>query len=324
MAERSKVLFQRDRSPQALTNAETKDRALRLPAIPFRRLRFELTSRSHARLSEFKGSMLRGAFGHSLRRTACTMGPQQPCETCSLRTACAHSRLFETFIEGEPPPFFKGLTKAPRPYVLEVAEERREFAPGETLGFDLLLLGEAIALEPYARLAVERMAPAGLGSGKAPFDVTSLTVENGSTPAGGELADSAAERLRLRFLTPTRLKVRGELVASPTPRQLVFQMLRRVLEIAAFHVPGAAVDWNFRALLNHADTIEVESSDLHWHDWRRYSNRQKTEMLLGGFVGEMTLVGDLAPVLPLFRAVVVLHVGKGTTFGLGWVGVGKA
>jgi hypothetical protein len=63
--------------------------------------------------------MLRGAFGHALRGAVCVMGPAQPCATCSLRGPCHYTRLFETFIEGEPPPLLKGLNTAPRPYVFE-------------------------------------------------------------------------------------------------------------------------------------------------------------------------------------------------------------
>jgi len=294
---------------------------LLLPAIPFRRLHFELTSLSIARVSEFKGSMLRGAFGHALRRTACTMGAGQACESCALRTVCAHARTFETFIEGEAPPFLVGLKEAPRPYVLEVADSRRELLPGERLGFDLILFGQAIAYEPYVRLAVERMATTGLGAGKAPFAVSSCSAESGSTGAEPAANGFSLDSVTLRFRSPTRFKVQGKLVAHPTPRQLTFQMLRRVLETATFHVPNAAVDWNFRSLLDHASTLTIERSTLRWHDWRRFSNRQNTAMLFGGFVGDLTLAGDLEPLLPLFRAVEALHVGKGATFGMGWVRV---
>ncbi|PIP08640.1 MAG: hypothetical protein COX51_03455, partial [Syntrophobacteraceae bacterium CG23_combo_of_CG06-09_8_20_14_all_50_8] len=45
--------------------------------------------------------------------------------------------------------------------------------------------------------------------------------------------------------------------------------------------------------------------------------RQETKIGMGGFVGEITFDGDAAPFFPLIRAGEVLHVGKGTSFGLG-------
>lgn len=40
-------------------------------------------------------------------------------------------------------------------------------------------------------------------------------------------------------------------------------------------------------------------------------------MLLGGFTGEITFEGCLGPFMPIIRAGEALHVGKGTSFGLG-------
>ena len=40
-------------------------------------------------------------------------------------------------------------------------------------------------------------------------------------------------------------------------------------------------------------------------------------MKMGGFVGDMTVEGNLSPFRSLLNYSEVLHVGKGTTFGLG-------
>jgi hypothetical protein len=122
----------------------------RLPSIPHLRLRFTLIAQKEAFLPSFKGSLLRGAFGHALRRTVCVMGPQQPCPTCMLRRQCSYPRIFETLIEaGEPVPrFLRGLPTAPRPYVIEPFDERRLYRNGDVLEFDFVLIGQAIELYP--------------------------------------------------------------------------------------------------------------------------------------------------------------------------------
>jgi hypothetical protein len=306
--------------------------AYTLPALPYVRLAFTLRAEAPAELPEYQGSMLRGAFGHALRRMVCVMGREQPCATCRLRRECVYTRLFETFVEGEPPPFLRGLPTSPRPYVFEPRGGARNLAAGDALAFDLVLVGQAADLQAFAILAVERMAAAGLGRARHRFALEGVACREpdgswrevlggaGLAPAtpglpAGELPD--ASRALLRFLTPTRLKIHDHLVATIGFRALAFAMLRRALELAHFHVPGATVDWTFRPLLEAAGAVEVRAANLRWRDWRRYSNRQQSTMSLGGFVGELELAGDLAPFAPLLRAAEVLHVGKGATFGLG-------
>ncbi len=127
--------------------------------------------------------------------------------------------------------------------------------------------------------------------------------------------------MALHLLTPLRLKTRGRLTARPSFRDLTFNMLRRILEMAYFHVPGATLDWSFRPLLDHADSVQISAADLRWQDCKRWSQRQQTSMTLGGVVGRIDLEGDLTPFASLLAAAEVVHVGKGATFGLGKVAV---
>lgn len=312
----------------------------RIPAIPYLRLRMTLEAVEEAFLPPFQGSMLRGAFGHALRRTVCAMGPDQPCVSCPLRHACPYTRLFEPYVEGEPPPFLHGIDQAVRPYVFEPRGEGGRLRPGDPLRFDLLLFGQAVDLQAYAFLAVERMARAGLGSRRSRFQLVRVEAPApdgnvlelfvaGSPPAvtpapamtpGEPVFQGGAAVVDL--VTPLRVKVRDRLTDRPSFRDLAFNMLRRILELAHFHVPGVAVDWSFHAYLEGADQVRVTSADLRWHDWERWSQRQQTAMKLGGIVGQLVLEGDqLASFLPLLGGAEVVHVGKGATFGLGRIEV---
>ena len=311
-----------------------------LPRIPYLRLRFVLRSEGKAVLPPFKGSLLRGAFGHALRRSTCSQGPGQGCRDCFLRRACLYTRIFETFIDGEPPPFLKGLPTSPRPYVFEPLTEDTDFEPGDPLVFDLLLFGQATDLAAHALLAVERMVGAGFGARRFPFVLDRVDAsqpgdgwqeiykEGRASPALARLAPRfpseapVEERATLSFLTPTRLQVQGRLVEEPGFRALTFAMLRRTLELASFHVSGAEIDWHFRPLLDLASRVSVVRSDLRWQELHRYSNRQERKISLGGFVGTLKLEGDLVPFGPLLRTAEVLHLGKETTFGLGRIRVG--
>ena len=311
-----------------------------LPAIPYLRLRLVLRAEEPAELPPYQGSMLRGAFGHALRRLACVMESRQPCATCRLRQGCHYTRLFETFVEGEPPPFLRGLDTAPRPYVFEpdlthLHRGSPRYAPGDPLAFDLLLFGQAVDLAGWVLLALERMAEAGLGARRARFRVdrvlaldpegdwevlcdsgrwTGRDLPSPSLPSAEGLS---GERITLNFRTPVRLRVNGELATGVSMRSLAFPMVRRALELASFHVPGAEPDWTFRPLLEHAGTVRITHADLRWFDWQRHSNRQQKKINLGGLLGSVDLEGDLTPLMPLLRTAEVVHLGKGATFGLG-------
>jgi hypothetical protein len=117
-----------------------------LPQIPCLQLRFKLSAQTEAHLPLFKGSLLRGAFVHALRRMVCVMDPGELCENCMLRSQCIFPRLFETFIEGQPPPFLRGFQTAPRPFVIEALDSKQFFRVNDDLQFDLLLVGQPIEM----------------------------------------------------------------------------------------------------------------------------------------------------------------------------------
>jgi hypothetical protein len=313
-----------------------------LPRIPYLRLRVTLRALQRATLPVYKGSMLRGAFGHALRNAVCVIGPSQPCESCLLRQACYYTKLFEPFAEGEPPAFLRGLPITPRPYIFEPACEARHLDPGDPLEFDLLLFGQATDLQLYALLAVERMAACGLGRNRAPFRLDRVLVrapdgswqvvlEEGRMRGRGSTRPSVpptdgvnGPRAVLRFLTPTRLRVEDDHVETTSFPELVDAMLCRVQEVVHFHVPGAVLAESFEPLLALAREVRLVASSLRWHDWERFNIRQKTLMNMGGFMGSVEIEGDLAPFAPLLRAAEIIHLGRGTPFGLGRVAVETA
>ena len=308
-----------------------------IPDIPYLRLRCTLRAEQEALLPSFKGSMLRGALGHALRRSACVMGPGQRCDSCGLRKVCLYTRLFETFIEDEPPPFLKGQTAAPRPFVLEVEEQKRHFAPGDRLRFDLLLFGSAVDLQALAGVAVARMAEQGLGERKRRFraeEISALDASGSFRTLYSEerpvwkawrrrwcrrRTTSRKARFVLHFKTPLRLKKDGHLLQEVAFRGLVFRMLTRVLELSHFFGNRSAIDWELRRFLRQTEGVCVTDQSLAWQDLKRYSARQGTEMTMGGLVGSLRLEGDLRPFAALLRAAEIVHIGKSTTFGLGQV-----
>jgi hypothetical protein len=307
-----------------------------LPNLCFAKFRFTVEALETLYLPEYKGSTLRGGFGHSFRKVVCTMGPI-PCATCLLHLKCPYPEIFETPVVGEPPPFMKGIKTGPQPFVLEPPlEKKRVYKTGEKIGFELNLIGRAIEYLPYFIYTFDQLGCMGIGRGKGKFRLIEVAclAETWQPIYQGESktltsnyhvfnteslcknADSFS-RLTLRFLTPTRIKVEGHLTMELNFRQLLLTLLRRICSLGHFHMPGESIDWNWRSILAPAGEVAVETSDLRWYDWERYSNRQKDRMKLGGFLGEIVFQGNLQDWLPLLRLGEFVHVGKGATFGLG-------
>jgi CRISPR/Cas system endoribonuclease Cas6 (RAMP superfamily) len=126
----------------------------------------------------------------------------------------------------------------------------------------------------------------------------------------------APSTIGLEFLVPTRIKYRGGLTKEIDFQILMRNLLRRILLLCELHC-GGGVEIDYNRLLRKAETIKTVQNELRWHDWERWSSRQKTWMKLGGFVGRITFEGDLGEFIPFIRLGEYIHIGKGTSFGLG-------
>ena len=123
--------------------------------------------------------------------------------------------------------------------------------------------------------------------------------------------------LMLNFLTPTRIIYNSHLTLDLEFHMLIRQLLRRISLLSYFHCSIDTSAWDFKGIIEKSKELIVKQRNLRWYDWERYSARQDTRMKMGGFVGEITFEGNIEPFMPIIKAGEVLHVGKGTSFGLG-------
>jgi hypothetical protein len=128
----------------------------------------------------------------------------------------------------------------------------------------------------------------------------------------------APSAVRLRLLTPLRIKRRRHLVgpAEFELATLLHALCERIALLAGHYGGEARPEWG--RLKPHADDVRMEHHGLRWQDWTRYSSRQDTLMEMGGLLGELRLAGSgLAAFWPVLGYGQWVHVGKGTSFGLG-------
>jgi hypothetical protein len=296
------------------------------------RCRFTLRASRQFELPEYPGSAWRGVLGHALRNTVCVTR-QPTCDACLLRTSCIYSRVFES------PAGNAGdhdtSQNLPHPFVIEVGTHPRPVPAGHRLELGLLLLGPAVDGLPYIMHAIAKAGGMGIGRDRGTFELCSVQCEAGLgteqwlpvAAAGGKLAPLAASRLdvppppgaiRLEVITPLRIKGRGRLLGA---REFAFLDLYRTL---LWRLRNLARSYageeprNPHALLAAAAQVRTVRQELAWHEWTRYSSRQRTRLQMGGVVGWLELEGDaLADLWETLWLGQWLHVGKATSMGLG-------
>jgi len=176
------------------------------------------------------------------------------------------------------------------------------------------------AITPQTEIAIAAKA-ASTSASKRPAPVVSSTKES-AIPAAYDYrnvfaSEACHQELKLRFLTPTRLRIKGRVVEQPTFSQLAGALSLRLSMIAQTH-GGGPLDYDYQTMLERARDVVARDSNLRLLALERRSNRQRTKLEIDGFTGDVSFAGAaIAELLPLFLAGEFFHVGSGTAFGLG-------
>jgi len=298
---------------------------------------FDLVLLNNARLPAYKGSTLRGGLGRGLKEASCKNEVRE-CKECSYKFKCIYSTFFETPIDSDGT--FGKLTNGPHSFVIEPPlVNQTEYFVNDKVSFKIILFGNAVDNYDYFVSAVEKFGKAGIGKNRAKFAVDKVKdeINNETLMSKGrqvflpskleetdlrELFNRFAEEkdfenITLKFVTPARIKYRNKLTDTLPFYVLVQNLIRRVELLQYFYGEKAALLTNYKELIGLAQDVREENSQLYWYDWERYSSRQGVRMKLGGLKGTITYSGNIEEFLPLIFLGSYIHIGKGTSFGLG-------
>jgi hypothetical protein len=301
-----------------------------------------LAPRAPLSLPVYTGSMIRGAFGASLKHAVCVTRTYD-CPPCLLKDRCLYPYVFET----PPPPnaqHMRKYTAAPHPFVFEPPAGGAVAPAGQPLVLGLTLFGRALGYLSHFIFALEQLGQRGLGGRRVPCALTSVesvldgrnwvlyTPEDRSPrPADGfdkqiriplrppipSVHEAPTEQMTIELLTPLRIVYDGRLANELPFHVLLRNLIRRIAHLSCFHCGGDPAGFAFRDWIELALAVKTVKQDVEWFDWERYSSRQQTTMRMGGLTGRVTFEGKLAPFYPLLAAGEIVHVGKATSFGLG-------
>jgi len=292
---------------------------------------FVCKSNEGLRFNQFASATLRGAFGNALKSTLCIHSKiPNSCEQCLIRKTCAYYYLFETGTDSQG-------EKNPHPFVLFLRPELngKTIQAGEMFTFTLILVGKGLEFLPYVIYALENLGRIGLGGKRSKFELVEVrSVKNDLETIVYSQADKVLQiknqdflyepenftkgvsHIKISLITPLRIKHDGKLVTEINFRIFIISLLRRITTMANQHCRAQiSIDWP--ELLKICDDTKILQDYTYWKEFKRYSGRQKQEMLLGGLYGNFEVQGELITLMSFLNLGKLIHVGKSTSFGFG-------
>lgn len=308
------------------------------------RLRFRADVTAPLRLPAAAGAALRGALFSALRRQFCLAAGGPQCGRPELAAACPVCFLLAPVEERNP----RGRD-VPRPYTLRApSDAARSYEASESFEFGFSTFGRALSHFPYALLGVQEMGRQGLGVARAgAFRLAEVWAEDPLTgrqeriyragdptvrapalpigwpqvraEAAALAAAGGAQRLRLEFVSPTRLIADGRLVKPErfSAAILLARLLER-LEALFQRYGGERLDVDPGVLLAHASArVRIVEQRIAWQELLRASSRHQRLVPMSGLVGTVELEGELEPLLPWLVWGTLTQVGKDAAMGNG-------
>lgn len=296
-------------------------------------------------LSVFKGSALRGAFGHALKRAVCTVREKE-CSLCILHGQC----LFAKFYTEQKDSGNGKMASIPHPYIIEPPQNpKRVYVKGEEFSFSLILLGSIYEKLPFMVYAFELMGSKGIGRANTeepkntPFEI--IGIQACHIQGKPQIYDTAKKQLlgipqpsvlenpvfdfvdktdnlsknqELTVFLETPLRYKADNVFHfGLDFEALFRLMARRVSVVFREFGGKEPEIPYAALLQKAKNITTAQSGIVWKDQNRYSARQRQALKIGGLEGQITFRGDFADFVPLLDLAILLHLGKQTSFGLG-------
>jgi len=264
--------------------------------------KIDIKTKNSNSLQSFIGSMLRGAFGVSLKDVVC-INPSFECSSCFAKENCLYFDFFEA----------KNRFHKFR-FDFELYPKK--------LDFSLYLFNDAGQKYPYILSAIHKMlTKKGLGVNREKYEIDKIFVNEKAVFEDGEFknikvetksfeCDNFCPKAKVKFVTPLRIKKEGrflkpdnldikDILVSIYKKRLFFDGIDEKIE--EFPV--------------------VVDRSLRFVDFTRYSKRQKSKMKIGGIIGEIVVDGLTPQTYELLKYGEISGVGKLNSFGLGKIEV---
>lgn len=304
-------------------------------AINTMKVSFELTAETSGYMPPFSSSIFRGMIGKLLFDQSCIFTEKQ-CETCELVVNCSYAKYFEPPSEVFAPHFAHKTKYITPPFIIEAPNfENNEWNIGERKILTIILFANDVSQYFEFANIVHKMGRLGIGKERIQFTINRITqhLQNGEqielwNDNTDHMNDITLEKriwkipstniskMLIHLVTPHRFVKQGKLVEELT-LEIYFENILRRLELLASLYGEYSSEMNNEHVIDEDFYLQLDSINVMWDEWQRYSARNKKEMKFGGLVGSFVISGDIAPILPYLQFASYAHIGKQVVFGLG-------
>lgn len=282
--------------------------------------------------------IFRSVIGKQLHDICC-IRKKMLCGDCSLSSACAYAILFETPLKFESVEL-KGRSAGAHPYVMNIYKTNGEIfcIDDENNGnikdfiISVTVCEGAIPSFSYFFTALYKAGQDGLFKERKKYEIVSIdTKVETNYPSGdsirlspyiekweSDLEDKVGYyEINLKFHTPFRYVEKGNLSEPLDGFHLINSASRRMKILTELYGHNY-LPFSFDKRFLVEPFIKVKNRKLVWKESSRYSSKQKTVMLLGGVIGEMSLEGKFTKsMIDMLEGAKLFNIGKNTAFGFG-------
>lgn len=294
--------------------------------LPILKIRFDIRFSENTFLPEYMGSAWRGLIGWELIKLICPFDKGRKCNNCSINESCPYYVLFEKRTD------MPGLKNAPRGYIFDCVNPKKD-SPLTQL--NITLFGSCYELLPALSKAVNKGQKSGIGYKRIPYEVINCEIilpgdktntinhedlqeisQTKPTPLKEWLAKETGDNFKVNITTPLRLRRDGIYLRDFEIQFFLLSLIRRLEALNCIFwegVPLGKERWNLiKENIPHHDEL---NSNIRWLDLKRYSNRQRRHVPLGGIIGSISIIDK--GLYHWFKVASLVHVGKGASMGLG-------
>ncbi|HPC38362.1 MAG TPA: CRISPR system precrRNA processing endoribonuclease RAMP protein Cas6 [Exilispira sp.] len=285
--------------------------------------------------------IFRSVIGKNLHDICCIRKRLQ-CNDCSLSSACAYAILFETPLNFESVEL-RGRSSGAHPYVMNILKPDGKIFTledsdnGKIRDFivKVTVCEMAIPSFSYFFTALYKAGKEGLFKEKKKYEIISVEnkvetyypsgdsirispyLEKWESDISGDYKTFDNYEVNIKFLTPFRYLEKGS-ISEPIDGFHIISSASRRMKILTELYGHNYIPFSFDKRFLIEPHIKVKNREIVWKEANRYSARQKSVMLLGGVVGNLSLEGRFSKaMIDMLEGVNIFNIGKNTSFGFG-------